>query len=1295
MLPGTYNVTVTDALLCTTTTGDTTITEPLQLVLNSQSSTNITPCNGDCNGTITITASGGSGVFSYDLGAGPQATGNFVNLCANNYIVTVTDGNGCTIVSNPENITEPPLLSITSEAFTDVTPCHGGTNGTITIVAAGGQGALSYDLGLGPQANGNFTNLLAGSYIITVTDGLGCFVTSSAILISEPAGIQIDNLTSTNVTGCFGNIDGTITVTASGGTAPLSYDLGLGSQANGNFTGLPAGTYIVTITDQNLCTLESSQVIITEPVDITIDSQSSTDVTPCFGGTNGTITITASGGTGVLSYDLGTGGQATGNFTNLTAGTYVITITDANFCSKTATLTINEPTAIQITSLSSTDIAPCFGDHSGTISITVTDGTPPYTWDAGLGSTAISPITGLPVGTYNVTVTDFNGCTLISNALTIIEPPLLSSSFTSFVQVACNGGCTGSLTITPTGGTAPYDTYLWDPNVGNGPTVTNLCAGLYSVTITDHLGCTTSNSYQLTDNSDLVIIISDTNHVTCSTFCDGSATVTATGGTGIGTYTYLWDDPSGTTTPTVSNLCQGTYSVIVYDANLCSRTTSVQITDAAALMVKDSIIPISCSGLCDASIILIPSGGTPPYGPVYQWSIPGETDSIASGLCPNMYYYTVTDSHGCVLNDSTEIVDPGIMMANITIENPILCHGVCIGELLTTPSGSLGPYTYLWSDGQTDSLAINLCANEYHVTVTGQGGCFVVDSIDLTEPDTLNVTFSHIVNPLCNGDSTGTLQADVSGGTALYTYQWDVNANNADTAFIDTLKANLYFITVTDANGCSVISNFELRDTSNIVITVIDSSLISCYGRCDGSATVLATGGTPSVISPFYNYLWSNLQSGVAVNNLCVGSYTVTATDSLACIRVRIINITQPDSIIISVSDSSAITCASLCNGSLSVNVSGGTLPYDYSWNYSAIDTLSVDSNLCTGIHQVNITDGHGCMDSLLYYLSAPPIIIDTLTPQNALCNTGTNDGAILVTITGGVPPYTYLWSNNSTTIPLPNLPTGDYWLTITDSLGCQKIDSATISAGITVNAIARWDTIICYGDSVQIEGFGSSNFTWSPTTYLSDSTVFNPWTQPTQTTTYYFTAFNNICFDVDSVTIQVHPLLGLDAGPDQSILYDHSTTITAISSDPLATYLWYPSIGLQDTTLASTVAEPPVTTTYLVFATSSFGCIEVDTLVITVIPRIIVPSGITPNGDGVNDTWEIDMIGFYPNCEVEIFNRWGEKLFYSRGYPDSGRWDGNYKGKPLPTGTYYFVINLHDEATDLKPITGPITIMR
>jgi len=240
---------------------------------------------------------------------------------------------------------------------------------------------------------------------------------------------------------------------------------------------------------------------------------------------------------------------------------------------------------------------------------------------------------------------------------------------------------------------------------------------------------------------------------------------------------------------------------------------------------------------------------------------------------------------------------------------------------------------------------------------------------------------------------------------------------------------------------------------------------------------------------------------------------------------------------------------------------------------------------------------------------------------------------------------------------------------------------------------MARWDTTICYGDSVQIFGFGGHIYSWSPGPSLSDSTIYDPWAYPTQTTTYYFTAFDSICFDIDSVTVQVHPQITVDAGTDQTIFADHGTTILATCTDPLAIFHWTPSGGLSDTTSLTPFAEPEINTEYIIFATSTFGCVVSDTMEINVISKI--PNGITPNGDGDNDVWKLDIVSKYPDCEVEVYNRWGERLFYSRGYPDSERWDGTFRGKPLPTGTYYYIINLHDDEQDSLPITGPITIMR
>ncbi len=873
----------------------------------------------------------------------------------------------------------------------------------------------------------------------------------------------------------------------------------------------------------------------------------------------------------------------------------------------------------------------------------------------------------------------------IVDSIELIQPDSISVSFTT--TAASCGGSNGTATAIVTGGTQPY-TFQWDANAHNQTTnvADSLSVNIYYLTVTDANGCSIISNVTIIDTSNLTLTITNVHNITCAGSCDGSATASVNGG--YPPYSFLWNTVPPQTDSIAINLCQGTYTVTVVDDSLCSRVGMVDITDSDILRVQENIVPISCHGLCDASITLIPQGGTPPYV-VYEWSIPGEQDSIATNLCPGIYYYTVTDTNNCVVQDSVEIIDPGTMTITIQPLQSIACFGMCNGSLFVTVNGALGPYTYEWSNGSTDSLLTNLCAGVYEVTVTGIGGCSATASINLVSPDSLQITFTNIVQVACGGDCSGQVTALVTGGTPPYSYLWDANAGNATTATIDSMCANIYFITVTDSHGCSLTSMFEITDTSNLQLHIIDSGMVTCYGRCDGWAIAQAFNGYMP-----YNYTWSTTPPQITnhATDLCAGIYFVTVTDDSLCSRVRMIEIKQPDSLYIHLINKSNANCYNECSGSVSISPVGGIPPYHLIWNTNATDTTI--SQLCAGNYSVTLTDANNCIDSLTITIDQPPTMQINLSVTTTLCSVNTNDGSVSLTVSGGVSPYQINWSTGDTLFNLDSLASGIYYYTITDANGCFVNDSVEIAPIIVVNAIARKDTTICYGDSVQILGFGGSVYYWRPGNTLSDSTVFNPYAKPTTTTTYYFTVFDSICFDVDSVTIGVYPQFFVDAGPNQTILYDHSTTLSGTCTDPSATFLWVPFYGLEDSSSLVTIAHPLQTTTYYLLATNSNGCTVMDSVVITVVPRIRIPSGITPNGDGVNDTWVIDLIELFPNCEVYIFNRWGEKLFYSKGYPASERWDGTYKGKPLPSGTYYYVINLHDEAYP-EPITGPITIIR
>ena len=289
--------------------------------------------------------------------------------------------------------------------------------------------------------------------------------------------------------------------------------------------------------------------------------------------------------------------------------------------------------------------------------------------------------------------------------------------------------------------------------------------------------------------------------------------------------------------------------------------------------------------------------------------------------------------------------------------------------------------------------------------------------------------------------------------------------------------------------------------------------------------------------------------------------------------------------------------------------------------------------------------------------------------------------------------PYTYFWSNTSTTQDLTDIQGGNYMVTVTDSNLCLKSDTIILLGTTQVLADAGTDTAICYGDEIILSGSGGTSALWQPSDSFINPSSFTPIASPLSKITYSLTVTQGACYDIDSITIDVYQLIGIDAGQDTMIGIGKSY-ILGPTVDLFASYQWQPATGLDDAYIMNPVATPSETTIYYLAGTSSDGCLETDSVIISVTEKIIPASGFTPNSDGTNDFWEIEYADVYPNMTVEIFSRWGKRVFYSKGYNNDTRWDGKYKGKNLPIGTYYFIINLND-GTGKKPITGPVTIIR
>ena len=399
-----------------------------------------------------------------------------------------------------------------------------------------------------------------------------------------------------------------------------------------------------------------------------------------------------------------------------------------------------------------------------------------FDWTPGVptgdGTAAITALCGTT--TYTVTVVDAAGCITIDTAR-IINPSLISPNPTVVLE-SCGGACDGSITLVPTGGTGPY-TYSWSGGLPPTSSQTGLCAGVYTVTVLDTNLCDSILTITITAPPTLIVTLSSTD-VLCAGACDGTATATAVGGTGAGTYIYSWlpNPPLGPLfpLPTVVGLCPGSYDVTVTDGNGCTAADTIIITEPIALTTVTSQTNASCFGVCDGEAVVTPSGGTLPY--TFIWNPGAIANDTASGLCAGNYIVTVTDANGCVSIPPTVIItEPAPILPNATFVNP-LCNGSCNGTSTANPTGGSGVYTYSWNTipVQITQTAVGLCSGTYIVTVD-DGSCSNTQSITLIDPPILNANAT-ATSPTCVGDCDGSVTANPVGGTGTYSYSWTPGA---------------------------------------------------------------------------------------------------------------------------------------------------------------------------------------------------------------------------------------------------------------------------------------------------------------------------------------------------------------------------------------------------------------------------------------------------------------------------------------------------------------------------------------
>jgi len=589
-------------------------------------------------------------------------------------------------------------------------------------------------------------------------------------------------------------------------------------------------------------------------------------------------------------------------------------------------------------------------------------------------------------------------------------------------NITCNGDANGSVVTTISDGVSPY-TYAWS-NSATTSSITNLTPGTYSLIITSANGCTGVISSAVITEPAVLAAGATATDISCNGATNGAATLSVSGGTT--PYTYAWSNSA--TTQNLSNLSSGTYTVLITDNNGCTQTASATITEPALLNVTATGTNIQCNSAANGDVTLTVNGGTSPY--TYAWSNSATAQNI-SNLTPGTYSVTVTDNNGCTQTASATLTEPSAISA-LAVPTQATCNGGSNGAISLSIGGGISPYTFLWSNNSTTPNLSNVVAGTYSVVITDNNGCTHTASAIITEPAAISASATPI-DLICNGGANGQANLTVSGGTSPYMYAW---SNSATTQNISNLAAGTYSVVITDNSGCTQTTSVTVAEPNAIVTTTIATDVL-CNNGTNGDVNLSVNGGT----SP-YTYAWSNSATTQNISNLAAGTYSVVITDNSGCTQTTSVTVIQPNAIV-ATTTATDVLCNSGTNGDVNLSVNGGTAPYTYAWSNSA--TTQNISNLAAGTYSVIVTDDNGCTQTTTVTVGEPSSITSTLDSIDASCGTCSNGSADL-TVNGGTSPYTYAWSNSSTSEDLVNVMPGTYTVVITDNNGCQHTDTITVN---------------------------------------------------------------------------------------------------------------------------------------------------------------------------------------------------------------------------------------------------------
>ncbi|MBH83756.1 MAG: hypothetical protein CMP70_03675 [Flavobacteriales bacterium] len=1131
---GNYTVTTQDFNSCS---------ESISLTSNSIATTVFSPtfftngynvnCYGDCNGQIFINLTNPSELYTIEwyldsVSGSPFYTSTTAssnsssqnNLCAGEYVFLFTAESGCQSTRN-YSLREPDSLFIQGLASEVI--CSSGSSGSVEIDVNGGVGETinnsngnvldTLDYSFSWTSNNSFSSndedifgLSSGDYTITVTDANGCVAQELFSVVDTVAPISL-SLTNQDSVTCFGQNDGGLEVSASGGRGPYEFSIdSVVWQSSGLFEDLIAGPHQIYARDTNGCigvetfiVLSYSKILFDVLVQDTIFCQDSL----------ATIHIQSSGGSAPFIYTINTP-QTTGLFDDLPAADYTIFVEDALGCSRDTTLSIINIPFLSV-DVTSSDLS-CFNSADGSIIVTPSNGSSLY--DITIGTLDTLTNTSFEVidfiaGDYNISVIDAKGCTF-DTLIQLAEPDEIVLLFDNVVNSSCFGSNSGSIDINTIGGVGE-SIFSWFkdglPLVIDTDSVTSLSPGNYTVFATDVNSCVSQAIDTLiTEPSLLELSIDSILNPLCFGGTDGYISVNSIGGTL--PYSYSWfGDTAVINSDFLSNVSDGVYNVIVNDNNNCSDTIlniTLNQPNQMSFINPTPIVDVECFGASTGQISVEVIGGLGPFNfsilpNVGSLSTPTSSIVTVSDLPFGQYQFTVIDNNSCVFVDTFEIQQNTEIQAIFSGITPETCDDDN-GQVTVTAQGGVSPYTYNWvQSGQSSQTAIQLSGGENKfVNITDFNGCENEFAVFVPKISSVEITSVNTTDNLCSGSLLGQIDVTVDGIASPFNYSLngvsDIISPDTIVSF-SNLASGSYNLTVTDDDGCSnSFSSIIINESSQINITIdsVTTSTLECSGDNTGKIFLNIEGGNPFTSNYYWLFVndpdFSQQITSDSITGLSAGVYNLSVQDANGCVQSISHEIFEPDPISV-VQVTSPTSCNGSNDGEALIIISGGTASYTLSSNTSSITftPLSVDtfliSGLSEGLYFYDIIDANGC-DKLnnSFYISQPSDV-EVVNISSTLESCLGSDATASVSVTGGTTPYTYLWSydidyqqpvllDDNTLNPTINnsnvefLDEGYYYVHIWDFNSCYTVDSIFISKANnpTISLLGTVDNL-CYGD--------------------------------------------------------------------------------------------------------------------------------------------------------------------------------------------------------------------------------------